>query len=255
MKVPVNNFKRAIRDGKLQLGLWTQLGSNISVEIVAGTGFDWLVLDTEHAPNDFIEVYSQLQACDAAGAVSQPLVRIPWNDKVFIKRYLDIGAQSLLIPMVETEEDARAAVAATRYAPKGIRGYSGAPRASRFGRIADYPSTCEQELCVIVQVETRLALTNIEKIAAVEGVDGLFIGPGDLSADLGFLHDAKNPEVVKTIEDACRRINAAGKPAGILCPDEQLARKYIDMGFTFVAVGSDQGLLKAGADALLAKYR
>lgn len=255
MKLPVNHFKHAIKDRKLQLGLWTQLGSNISVEIVAGTGFDWLVLDTEHAPNDYIEVYSQLQACDASGGNSQPLVRIPWNDKVIIKRYLDIGAQSLLIPYVETAEDAQAAVDATRYAPRGIRGYCGAPRASKFGRIKDYPHVCEQELCIIVQVETKLGLENIENIARIEGIDGLFIGPGDLSADLGYLHDAKHPEVIKTIEAALRRINAAGKPAGILCPDEALARKYIDMGFTFVAVGSDQGLLKGGADALLAKYR
>lgn len=255
MKLPVNHFKHAIKDGKLQLGLWTQLGSNITVEIVAGTGFDWLVLDTEHAPNDYIEVYSQLQACDAAGGLSQPLVRIPWNDKIFIKRYLDIGAQSLLIPYVETAEDAEAAVAATRYPPKGTRGYCGAPRASRFGRIKDYPFVYEQELCVIVQIETRLSLSNIEKIASVEGVDGLFIGPGDLSADLGYIHDSKHPEVFKAVEDALKRITAAGKPAGILCPDEALARKYIDMGFTFVAVGSDQGILKGGADALLAKFR
>ncbi len=255
MKLPVNHFKHAIRDRKLQVGLWTQLGSNISVEIMAGTGFDWLVLDTEHAPNDYIEVYSQLQACDAAGTTTQPLVRVPWNDKVMIKRYLDIGAQSLLIPMVETVEDAKAAVAATRYPPKGVRGYCGAPRASKFGRIKDYPFVFESELCLIVQIETKVALSNIEKIAAIEGIDGLFIGPGDLSADLGFIHDTKNPEVLRVIEDALRRINAAGKPAGILCPDEALAHKYIEMGFNFIAVGSDQGLLKGGADALLAKFR
>jgi 2,4-dihydroxyhept-2-ene-1,7-dioic acid aldolase len=253
MKLPVNSFKQAIKAGKFQLGMWSILSSHITVEILAGAGFDWLVLDTEHAPNDLTDVYSQLQACK--GGTATPIVRVPWNDMVTIKRYLDIGAHSLMIPSIESGEEARNAVAYTRYPPKGVRGYSGAPRASMFGRIKDYPHVCEEEICVILQIETRKGLENLEEIARTDGVDALFIGPGDLSAALGHIHDTKHPEVLAAIEDAFKRIKACGKPAGILCPDETLARKYIEMGFTFVAVGSDQAMLARGSEALAAKYR
>jgi 4-hydroxy-2-oxoheptanedioate aldolase len=253
MKLPTNTFKHAIKAGRLQIGLWSQLASNIAVEVVAGSGFDWLVLDTEHAPNELPMINSQLQA--AQGGSAHPVVRVPWNDMVAIKRYLDIGAQTLLIPTIETEEQARDAVAFTRYPPRGLRGYSAAPRASLYGRVADYPKICEDELCVLLQIETRLGLDNIERIAAVEGVDGLFIGPGDLSAALGHIGNPKHPEMQAVIEEAIRRIRACGKPAGILISDETLARHYIDVGCVFTAVGSDLGILARMTEQLAARFK
>jgi len=253
MKLPQNTFKRAILAGKQQIGLWSILSSHVTVEIIAGSGFDWLVLDTEHAPNELPMVYSQLQA--ANGGTAHPVVRVPWNDMVTIKRYLDIGAQTLLIPCIETEEEARNAVAYTRYPPKGLRGYSAAPRANGFGRVKDYATTCEEELCVLVQVESRRGLENLEAIAGVEGVDGIFIGPGDLSAALGHVGDPKHPEVRAVIDDTIRRIKACGKPAGILSADETLARHYIDIGCLFTAVGSDLGILARTSEQLAARFR
>ena len=248
-----NPFKQAILQNRLQIGLWSILSSHVSVEIIAGAGFDWIVLDTEHAPNELPMVLSQLQA--AAAGTAHPVVRVPWNDMVDIKRYLDIGVQSLLIPYVETEEEARHAVSYTRYPPRGVRGYSAAPRASYFGRIKDYPQRCEEHLCVLTQIETRKGLDNLEAIAAVEGVDGVFIGPGDLAANLGHVGNPKHPDVVAVIEDAIRRIRACGKPAGILTPDETLAKRYIELGCVFTAVGSDQALLARGSEALVGKFR
>ncbi|MDR3514411.1 MAG: HpcH/HpaI aldolase/citrate lyase family protein [Azospirillaceae bacterium] len=251
--LPVNRFKHAIQSGRLQIGLWSILSSHMTVEIIAGAGFDWLVLDTEHAPNELPMVMMQLQA--AAGSTAHPVVRIPWNDTVDIKRYLDIGVQTLLIPSIESADEARAAVAATRYPPKGVRGYSAAPRASLYGRVKDYPQICEAEICVLLQIETRKGLEHLEEIAAVEGVDGLFVGPGDLSASLGHVGDPKHPEMLATIDQTLARIQAAGKPAGMLTADEKLARHYIDIGCLFVAVGSDLGLLARGADQLAAKFK
>jgi 4-hydroxy-2-oxoheptanedioate aldolase len=253
MELPVNTFKRAIAAGRLQIGLWSSLSSNISVEILAGAGFDWLLLDTEHAPNELPMVYSQLQAA-AAGGAAHPVVRLPWNDAVLAKRYLDAGVQSFLLPMVQTEEEARQAVAATRYPPAGIRGFASASRASRFGRIRDYHARAHEELCVLVQIETGLGLDNLEKIACVEGVDGVFIGPGDLSASLGHLGQLAHPEVMNVIEKAIGRIRACGKAAGILTGDEALVRRFIELGCLFVAVGSDVGLLARGAEALARKF-
>jgi 4-hydroxy-2-oxoheptanedioate aldolase len=182
-------------------------------------------------------------------------VRVPWNDTVVMKRYLDAGAQTLLVPYVETEAEARAAVAATRYPPRGVRGYAGSTRASQFGRVKDYARRCEEELCVLVQVESRRGLENLERIAAVDGVDGVFVGPGDLAAALGHVGEIGHPDVQRAIEDAIGRIRACGKPAGILTPDEGLARRYIELGCTFTAVGSDLGILARGADQLAARFR
>lgn len=252
MDLPVNTFKRAIKAGRLQIGLWSSLSSNISVEILAGAGFDWLLLDTEHAPNDLPMVYSQLQA--AAGSAAHPIVRLPWNDPVIIKRYLDAGVQSLLLPMVQTAEEARQAVAATRYPPDGVRGFASASRASRFGRVKNYYARAHEELCVLVQVETNLGLENLEAIASVKGIDGVFIGPGDLSAALGYLGQQGHPKVVKVIEEAIGRIKACGNAPGILTGDETLARRYIELGCLFTAVGSDVGILTRGAEALAAKF-
>jgi len=253
MKLPVNAFKHAIKAGRLQVGLWSILSSHVTVEILAGAGFDWLVLDTEHAPNELPMVLSQLQA--AAGGTAHPVVRVPWNDMVTIKRYLDIGVQTVLIPYVETGEEARNAVAYTRYPPKGVRGFAGGSRASLFGRVKDYAQRCEDELCVLVQVESRLGLENIEAIAAVEGIDGIFIGPGDLSAALGHLGNLTHPDVLAAIEGAIKRIRACGKAAGILTTDETLARRYIELGCVFTAVGSDVGILARTAEQLAAKFK
>ncbi|MGX4642721.1 aldolase/citrate lyase family protein [Massilia sp. SYSU DXS3249] len=253
MQVPSNHFKNALRKGEMQLGLWSGLSSHVTVELLANAGFDWLLLDTEHSPNELPMVHCQLQAI--ARGTTHPIVRPPWNDTVTIKRYLDIGVQTLLIPYVENADEARQAVAATRYPPLGVRGYAAAARASDFGRIKDYPGTCEEQLCLLVQVETPAALANIEAIAAVDGVDGIFVGPGDLAASMGFIGQVGHPEVVAAIDDAIRRIRACGKPAGILAGDERLARHWIEAGANFVAVGSDTGLLARGAEQLAAKFR
>lgn len=247
--MPVNRFKKAIRSSALQLGIWSSLSDSMSVEILANTGIDWILLDTEHAPNELPMVFRQLQAVDSGTA--HPIVRPPWNDTVMIKRFLDAGAQSLLIPMVQNEEDARRAVAATRYPPHGVRGYAAASRSSGYAQINSYLDRYMDEMCVLVQIETRAALENIESIAAVEGVDGIFIGPGDLSADLGYLGKPGHPEVLRVIDAAIARIKASGKPAGILTGDENLARHFIEQGCLFVAVGSDIGLLSKGAKALV----
>jgi 4-hydroxy-2-oxoheptanedioate aldolase len=253
MELPRNNFKHAIAAGTQQLGLWSSLASNYTVEVIAGAGFDWLLLDTEHSPNDLESVLSQLQAC--AAYATHPVVRVAWNDTVLIKRFLDIGTQSLLIPFVQNAEEARAAVAATRYPPQGVRGVAGLTRATRFGRVPGYAKRAHEELCVLLQVETKEALDNIEAICAVEGVDGVFIGPADLHASLGYTGETGNPAVVPMIEDAIRRIRQAGKAAGVLTSAEAEVRRYIAAGSSFTAVGADVGILARGAEQLLAKYR
>ncbi len=253
MQLPVNRFKRAILAGQHQLGLWVSLANSYSAEIVARSGFDWLVLDTEHSPNDVGSVLGQLQAT-APFPVSS-IVRPSWNDPVQQKRYLDIGAQTLLIPYVQNEEEAAQAVAGMRYPPRGMRGVGGTMRASAFGRLADYAQTCEDELCLLVQIETQEGLDNLEKIASVDGVDGIFIGPADLSASLGHLGDLKHPEVQRVIEDAIRRIQACGKAPGILTFDEALARRYIELGSLFTAVGMDVAVLARETEKLAARFR
>jgi 4-hydroxy-2-oxoheptanedioate aldolase len=253
MDLPVNTFKRAIKAGKQQIGLWSSLSSNVTVEVIAGSGFDWILIDTEHSPNELPMVLSQLQA--ATGGTAHPIVRPAWNDTVLIKRFLDAGVQSLLIPYVQTEEEARAAVAATRYPPKGARGFASASRASRFGRVKDYYAHAEEEICVLVQIETQQGLDNLEAIARVEGVDGVFIGPGDLSAALGYLGSPGHLEMQPVIEDAIARIKAAGSVPGILTGDEKLARRYIELGCLFTAVGADIGILARGSEQLAAKFK
>jgi 4-hydroxy-2-oxoheptanedioate aldolase len=198
-------------------------------------------------------VHSQLQA--TVGGTAHPVVRPPWNDPVVIKRFLDIGVQSFLVPYVQSEEEAQAAVAATRYPPRGVRGVATTARASRFGRVQDYYARCEEELCVIVQIETRRALASLEAIAGVEGVDGLFIGPSDLAADLGHLGNPGHPEVQDAIEDAIRRIQACGSVAGFLTGDEKLAQRYISLGCLVAAVGADVGILARGAEQLAMRFK
>ena len=248
-----NAFKAALLDGKRQIGLWSALCSNIAAEIIAGSGFDWIVIDTEHAPNEVPGVLAQLQAM--AKGTAEPVVRCAWNDAVLIKRVLDVGGRSLLIPFVQNAEEARQAVAATRYPPRGIRGVSVAPRANLYGRVANYHQTAHESTCVLVQVETRKALGEIEAIASVEGIDGIFIGPADLAAALGHLANPGHPEVQAAIADGCARSRAAGKPVGILTQDPDEAERYLELGFTFVAVGSDVGVLAKGAEKLAANCK
>ena len=253
MDLPRNNFKHAIAAGTQQIGLWCSLSSNYTVEAVAGAGYDWILIDTEHSPNDLESVLTQLQAC--APYATHPVVRVAWNDPVLIKRYLDIGTQSLLIPFVQNADEARAAVAATRYPPLGMRGVAGTTRATRFGRVKNYAQRAHEEICVLLQVETKQALDNIESICAVEGVDGVFIGPADLHASMGYTGETGNPAVVPLIEEAMRRIRKSGRAAGVLTAVETEARRYMDAGCTFTAVGSDVGTLARGVEQLLAKYR
>ena len=253
MDLPTNSFRKAIAAGRQQVGLWVSLASPYSTELVAGSGFDWLLIDGEHSPNDPTTVLPQLQA--AAPYPVSTIVRPAWNDKVLIKRYLDIGAQSLLIPYVETPEQAQAAVASIRYPLRGVRGVAGVTRASRYGRVTDYAKRAEEELCLLVQVESRLGLDNLEAIARTDGVDGVFIGPADLAAGLGHLGQQGHPEVQKAIEDAIKRIKACGKPAGILAVDEAAARRYMDWGTTFTAVGLDAMILRVESEKLRAKFK
>jgi 4-hydroxy-2-oxoheptanedioate aldolase len=248
-----NKFKQAILNQQKQIGLWSHLCSPISIEILADCGYDWLLLDMEHSPNDLSEILSQLQAMK--GGTATPVVRPPWNDMVTFKRLLDIGVQNLLVPYIQTAEEARNAVAYTRYPPHVVRGYAGAPRASNYGRIKDYAHHNAKELCLLLQVETLQGLENLEAIANVDGVDGVFIGPGDLSAALGHLGNPKHPDVLKVIDEAIARIKACGKAPGILTGDEALAKHYVAQGCLFVAVGADQNVLRDSATALLQKFK
>jgi len=253
MDLPHNRFKHAIAAGRLQIGLWCSLCSNIAADIVRDSGFDWLLIDTEHSPNEIPDVLSQLQACE--GGAATPIVRPAWNDTVIIKRCLDIGAQTLLVPYVQNPDEAKRAVEAVRYPSAGVRGVAVASRASRYGRVTDYLKNANGEICLLVQVETRSAMDQLEAIATVEGVDGVFIGPSDLSASLGHIGNPAHPDVQKALESCVRRLNAVGKPTGILTGNEEEVRRYIGWGYTFVAVGSDVGLLSRGADALAKKFR
>ncbi len=236
-----------------QIGLWLSLASAYTTEVGAGAGFDWILIDTEHSPNDVDDVMLALQA--AAPYPVSPIVRPAWNDKVLIKRHLDVGALTLLIPYVSTPQEAQAAVAAMRYPTRGVRGVAGLTRATRFGRVKDYARRAEEELCLLVQVETREALANLEAIADTDGVDGVFIGPADLAAALGHLGNPAHPEVQAAIQDGVKRIRARGKAAGILAMDEPSARRYMDWGTTFTAVGQDVAVLARGVEKLAQAYK
>jgi 4-hydroxy-2-oxoheptanedioate aldolase len=248
-----NSFKQALLQGKPQIGLWASLCSNIGAEVIARSGFDWILIDTEHAPNELSGVLGQLQAM--VGGTATPVVRPAWNDIVLIKRLLDIGAHNLLIPYVQTVEEARAAVAATRYPPHGVRGVAVLHRSNQYGRVSDYFGRIHDELCVIVQIETRQALDNLDAIAAVEGIDGLFIGPSDLAAALGHLGETGHPEVRAAIENAFKRIRKAGKAPGILAPVEADARHWLSHGALILAVGSDLNLLARHSEQLAARFK
>ncbi|MDF7666959.1 2-dehydro-3-deoxyglucarate aldolase [Orbaceae bacterium ESL0727] len=247
-----NQFKQDILARKQLIGCWAALGSPITTEILGLAGFDWLLLDGEHATNDVLTFIPQLMALK--DSVSAAVVRPAWNDKVLIKRLLDIGFYNFLIPYVETEEQAKAAILATRYPPEGVRGVSVSHRSNEFGTITDYFQTINQNICVTVQIETQKAVDNMEAIASLDGIDGIFVGPSDLSASLGHFGNPKHPDVqavIQTIFDVAKKYN---KGCGILAPIEEDARHYLDMGATFVAVGSDLGLFRGVTQALADKY-
>lgn len=247
--VQTNPFLTAIRDGKQQIGLWVSLGDPLTTEVVAGAGYDWLLLDMEHGAGELPDVQAQLQVIK--GYDSTAIVRPDWTDPVKIKRLMDMGAPGLLFPMVQNAEEAAAAVAATRYPPKGIRGYGGTTRATSFGRDKDYTATVDDQTAVLVQVESLQALENVEAIATTEGVDGVFFGPADIAADMGYLGNAMHDEVWAKILPAAMRLISKEIPVGTLVRDVAFARRLLGAGFTFVACGSDAGLLAKAADTLL----
>ncbi len=254
MDLPVNHFKRAIAQGTAQYGLWAAFADAYVTEALAGAGFDWLLIDNEHAPNDLRSTLAQLQA--VAPYHSHPVVRPVRSDAALIKQLLDIGVQTLLLPMIDTPEQAAEAVAATRYPPQGIRGVgAGLARASRWNRVPNYLGRAAEELCVLVQAETVVAMDNLAAIAAVEGVDGVFFGPSDLSASMGLLGKPGDERVRAAIRAGIDTVRSAGKAAGVLAPDEAFAREYLAAGASFVAVGTDVSLLTSAAQKLLSTYR
>ncbi len=254
MPAPINPFKAGLRGDKAMIGFWLSLASPYTAEIAGGAGFDWLLIDGEHGPNDIPLLLSQLQTLAACPVA--PVVRVPVGETWMIKQVLDIGAQTVLVPMVDSADQARQLVKAMNYPPKGVRGVGAAvARASAFNRIPDYLTTANDEICLIVQVESKAAVDAIEAIAAVEGVDAIFIGPADLAADMGYPGRGSDPVVLETIERAILRIQAAGKPAGILTSDPLLARRYIELGAKFVAVGTDVTLFSQATTALARGFR
>ncbi|WP_345814879.1 4-hydroxy-2-oxoheptanedioate aldolase [Paraburkholderia sp. PREW-6R] len=254
MSLPHNPFKRAIADGKQQFGLWAALADAYVTELLATAGFDWLLIDNEHAPNDVRSTLAQLQA--VAAYPSHPVVRPVRSDSALIKQLLDIGAQTLLLPMIDTAAQAADAVAATRYPPHGMRGVGSAlARASRWNCVPDYLNRASEELCVLVQVETMQGMQNLPEIAAVDGIDGVFFGPSDLSASMGLLGQPGDASVREAIRHGIDTVREAGKAAGVLAPDPGIAADYLAAGATFVAVGTDTGLLSRAAADLAASYK
>lgn len=253
MEIPANAFKRALLEGKAQIGLWVGLADSYVAELLATTGFDCLVIDAEHAPNDPRSVLAQLQAM--APYPVHAIVRPVHGNAELIKQYLDIGAQTLIIPMIETAEQARRMVAATRYPTRGVRGVGSAlARSSRWNQIDDYLGRSDAEMCVFVQAESINALSNLKAIAAVDGVDGVFFGPADLAASMGRLGKPSDPAVRTAIAEGIATVKKAGKAAGTLTSDRKLACEYLECGALFVAVGVDTTLLVSAARDLAAHF-
>jgi 2-dehydro-3-deoxyglucarate aldolase len=248
-----NRFRQALKARDGLIGCWCSLGSPITTEVLGVAGFDWLLLDAEHAPNDVLSLVPQLMALK--DSVSAPVVRPSWNDAVEIKRLLDAGFHNFLIPFVESSEQARAAVAATRYPPQGIRGVSVSQRSNRYGSVADYFKLVNENIAVVAQIESRAGVAAAADIAAVDGIDALFLGPSDLAAGYGHLGNPGHPEVQAAIGQVQAAAAAAGKPTGILAPVEADARRYLSMGMSLLAVGSDLGLLRMNSQALRDRYR
>lgn len=256
MKTPVNAFKKAIAEKRTQYGLWVSLLGPLNTEICAAAGFDWILLDAEHTPNDPMNVLQQAQVIAGYPGV-HAIARVPMGHgyvgQALIKQYLDVGIQTLLVPMVETAEQARELVRCMRYPPEGIRGMA-ATRASGWGRNPGYAREANREVCLLVQVETQEGVRNVDAIAAVDGVDGVFIGPSDLSATFGHVGDPFHPEMEKMHADLFARIRKAGKAVGILTLEEARAKKHVEMGATFIAVGTDSNLMVTATNGLRAKF-
>jgi len=253
MQLPINTFKQALRAGRPQIGLWMGLANPYTSELLAPTGFDWFAIDAEHSPNDPRTVLAQLQAI--APYPVHGVVRTVSDDTAALKQYLDIGAQTVLVPMVETAEQAARIVAATRYPPRGIRGVGSAlARASRWNQVENYLQHCEEQICVLVQIESLRGVENLESICAIEGVDGVFFGPSDLSASMGLLGRSTDPKVQAVIDEGIRLVSRKGKAAGVLTTDRKLAQKHLALGALFVAVGLDTGLLARAAQHLAAAF-
>ncbi|MDO9218415.1 MAG: 4-hydroxy-2-oxoheptanedioate aldolase [Lacisediminimonas sp.] len=253
MKIPQNTFRDALRAGADQIGLWVGLADANAAEALAGVGFDWLLLDGEHAPNDPRSILEQLRA--VAPYAVHPVVRPVRADVALVKQYLDIGAQSLLIPMIDNAAQAAEMVSAMRYPPQGIRGVGAAlARASRWNQVDNSIEEANGQMCLLVQAESAESLRNLDAIARVEGVDGVFFGPADLAASLGLRGKPGHPDVQQAILDGIRTVKAAGKAAGVLTADQALARRYLEAGAQFVAVGVDTTLLVQAAASLAGQF-
>lgn len=253
MPAPENTFKKALAEGETLIGCWMSLGEGMTAEVLSRAGFDWLLIDGEHAPNDIRSIRDQVIAI--AGSPSHPVVRVPVGETWILKQVLDLGVQTILVPIVETAEQARALVRACRYPPEGTRGvgYS-VSRAGGFGQYDNYGPTADAQICLLVQVETKLGLENLDEIIAVDGVDGVFIGPADLSASLGYLGQSSDPTMQETILTALRQISTSGKAAGILTSDDGMIQASLDAGARFVAVAMDIALLLNNARSVSAKW-
>lgn len=253
MPAPTNIFKRRLAAGETVIGCWLDLADGYAAEIMGTAGFDWLVIDGEHGPNDLRAIRDQLIALETSA--SHPVVRVPIGETWIVKQVLDIGAQTILVPMVETAVQAQAMVRACTYPPQGTRGVGAAmARASRFAAIADYVETADTEICLLIQAESRAALAALDEILGVDGIDGVFIGPADLAADMGHAGNSEAAEVQRAIAGALERIAAAGKAPGILATTDAGTRRYLDAGAQFVAVGADVLLLAGAARQLAAKW-
>jgi len=250
MDLPVNPFKAALAQRRRMFGTWLMMDNPVTAEALAFAGFDFLVIDMEHAATDVREARAQLQAI--AGGASSPVVRLPSADPVVVKKLLDLGAQTLMFPMIETADAARCAVSSTRYPPQGVRGVAAMHRASRYGTVDRYLEKAGSELCVIVQIETAQAVANAAQIAAVEGADALFVGPGDLSGSLGVIGQVSHPQVLEHVERVLAAARSAAKPAGVLAANEEIAERYAKLGFDFIAIASDLAYMMRTATTALA---
>ncbi|MDX1743489.1 MAG: HpcH/HpaI aldolase/citrate lyase family protein [Ruegeria sp.] len=254
MPAAKNAFKQALTHGNRLIGCWSSFGEAVTAEIMGSAGFDWLVIDGEHAPNDIRSIRDQLMAL--AASPTHPVVRVPVGDTALIKMVLDLGAQTVLVPMVNSAEQARELVRACRYPPEGVRGVgAAATRASGYGSVTDYVKSADDQICLLVQVENRAGMAALDEILLVDGVDGVFIGPADLSTDMGFQGKSDAPEVQAAIADAITRIRAAGKAPGILGTNDAARQAYMEMGAQFLAVGIDVLLLAQAARALAAEWK
>ena len=254
MPAPINMFKQALANGETVIGCWLSLANSFSTEAMGTTGFDWLLVDSEHSPNDIRSLREQLIALDSSPSTA--VVRVPIGETWIIKQVLDIGAQTILVPMVESAEEARELVRACRYPPDGIRGVGYVTsRAGGFGTIPDYGKTADEQICLLVQVENRAGLDALDEILEIDGIDGVFIGPADLSADLGHMSDMMHPDMQKVIMGSIEKIAASGKAAGILSLNDEMTQKSLDAGARFVAVGIDMVTLTTTASALSAKWK